>query len=32
MIPPRRSFSRAWRCQSGATAVEFAIVCLPLLL
>lgn len=32
MIQPLRSFSRAWRCESGATAVEFAIVCLPLLL
>lgn len=23
---------RAWRCRSGATAVEFALVCLPLFL
>jgi Flp pilus assembly protein TadG len=28
----RRSLRRLWRSQSGATAVEFALVCLPLLL
>jgi Flp pilus assembly protein TadG len=32
MILSLVSMRRAWRCQSGATAVEFAIVCLPLLL
>jgi Flp pilus assembly protein TadG len=32
MIAAPRSPRRAWRCQSGATAVEFALVCLPFLL
>jgi Flp pilus assembly protein TadG len=32
MIAALLSFRRAWRCQSGATAVEFALVCLPLFL
>ncbi len=32
MKMPVRTLHRAWRSQSGATAVEFALVCLPLFL